>query len=343
MEQRRQIVNQFIQMGLRSDIAIPMAGVSRSTYYYKPADGKKGKKPSTHTDHVDGSSVTNERIVSIIEEELAMPFIDYGANRMTLELKNKGFIINRKKVYRLMKENHLLYPKTLKANANRQFVRYSVPNPTEPFETVEVDIKYVYIQGDARTAYLITAVDTFTRLALVWQLDYKMKASQVINLVTELIQKINQLYKPKAFYIRTDNGPQFISKELRDAVAKLQLKHEFIRPGTPQQNAHIESFHSTINRIVFRLYEFKSLTNARITLAEFYSVYNNKRIMTHLLGMAPAKFLETWNRGAIGIEKKGKETKFFFKEKPNQWRGSSREDFLVQAKIKMENPIFNNP
>jgi transposase InsO family protein len=272
-----------------------------------------------------------------------MPFIDYGANRMALELKNNGFIINRKKVYRLMKEKQLLYPKRLKTNSKKQFVRYSIPNPAEPFETMEIDIKHVYIQGEARTAYPITAIDTFTRLTPVWELDYKMKATQVITLVTDMVKKIHQLYKPKTIYIRTDNGPQFIATELRHEIEKLGPNHEFIRPGTPEQNAHIESFHGTISRIVFRQYEFTSLANARITLAEFYSVYNTKRIMTHLLGMPPAKFLDAWNRGIVGIEKKGKQTKFFFKEKPNQWRGSSREDFLVQAKSKSENPIFNNP
>jgi putative transposase len=343
MEQRRQIVNRFIQMGLHSSTALSTAGMSRSTYYYKPTVSKRGRTPSTHTKHVDGSSVSNEKIISIIEEELAMPFIDYGSNRMTLKLKNLGFIINPKKVYRLMKEKQLLYPKRLKANANRQFVRYGIPDPTEPFETIEIDIKYVYIHGDARTSYLITAIDTFTRMTLVWDVDYKMKASQVISLIIELIQKINRLYKPKAFYIRTDNGPQFIAKKLREAVSHLAINHEFIRPGTPQQNAHIESFHSTISRIVFRHYEFNNLSHARIILSEFYTVYNTRRIMSHLLGMTPVEFLEAWNRGAIGREKKGRKTKFFFKEKPNQWRGSSREDFLVQAKIKMENPIFNNP
>src|SRR5215210_4048251 len=133
MEQRRQIVNHYIQAGLSSKIALPISGMSRSTYYYKPNYRKGGKTASTHTYRIDGTCVTNEELVQYIESTLSQPFIDYGANRMALELKNLGFIVNKKKVYRLMKESNLLYPKTRKANPDRQFVKYTVPDSNTPF------------------------------------------------------------------------------------------------------------------------------------------------------------------------------------------------------------------
>lgn len=320
-------MNSYVQAGLSTKIAIPMGGFARSTYYYRATGGKRGKSASTHTGRTDGKKVTNEQIVAEIEGICAEPFIDYGSNRMTLELRNRGYVINPKKVYRLMREHQLLHPKKRKTGVKRQFVRYTSPANTRPFETIEVDIKYVYIQGEKRTAYLLTALDTFSRMAIEWELEYTMKAEQVVKLTSNLIRRIELQYRAEKYIIRTDNGPQFIAHQLSEAIQDMPITHEFIRPGTPEQNGHIESFHYTITRLVFRQYEFRNLIEAKKILTEFYHVYNNKRIMVALLGKSPNQFLELWNAGRIGIRMKGKKSTFFFREKPDQGHGSPPEDF----------------
>ena len=109
-----------------------------------------------------------------------------------------------------------------------------------------------------------------------------MPAKEIKNLVMDLTyhpvvrENLNQ---NTIVMIRTDNGPQFIARILASALDDLGLKHEFINPGTPQQNAHIESFHSTVTRLVFSRNVFRNLEHARQIFSEFYFAYNNTRVM----------------------------------------------------------------
>src|SRR5574337_202142 len=83
--------------------------MSHSSFYYKRSGCKRGIKPSTHTVGSDGEVLENAVVVSDIEKVLHQEFCCYGYRNMTEELKEMGWIINHKKVYRLMKEHRLLY------------------------------------------------------------------------------------------------------------------------------------------------------------------------------------------------------------------------------------------
>jgi len=338
------VINKYVQLGLSTFRAFELAKMPRSTYYYKPKAGRKGRHPSTHTPLVNGDLVTNEQVVELIETICLDPFLDYGADRMCMELNNRGFIINKKKVYRLMKEHNMLYPKRANSAAQaRKRVDSNSPKPTFPFQVIELDIKYVYIHGLQRNAYLLTVIDTFTRMSLAWGLDLNMKAKQVAELLKEAIKNFaveNQ--EEYRFRIRTDNGPQFIAKKLSDAVKELSLGHEFIKPGTPQQNGHIESFHHIVSKLITERYEFENLEAARKTFSEFYLTYNQKRIKKELLGKSPAQFYQLWLENKIGQEMKKNKQKFFFKEKPSRSIGSPSEDvlFALQNKENQNSKLY---
>lgn len=345
MEQRREVVNRYVQLGLRTSTAFPLAGLSRSTYYYKPKPGPKGRKPSTHTWLDTGELVANEEVVELIKSICLEPFLDYGADRMCLELKNRGLIINKKKVYRLMKEHNLLFPKrTSSGSVSRKRVVSGSPGPSFPFEVIEIDIKYIYIHGANRNAYLLTALDTFTRIAMAWRLDYKMKARQVAELTRSMLEGYpSASVEGTLLRIRTDNGPQFISKILHEAIGNLPFEHEFIQPRTPQQNGHIESFHHTVTKLVTSSYEFEDIEQANKIFAQFYEVYNNKRIKEELLGKSPAQFYQLWLKNEVGVNYKNNQTKFFFKEKPSQSCGSPSEDVLVALQTNNLNKLNSTP
>lgn len=328
MEERREIVNKYVQQGLRTTPALEAADLPRSTYYYKPHPGPRGKVKSTHTSKIDGSNVSNEEVTMRIEEILNRPFIDYGYDRMTMALKREGYVINKKKVYRLMKEAKWLYPKKpLNWVKKKEYVKFTVPLPNAPYEIVEMDIKYIYVDGAGRNAYLLTLLDTFHRGALGWSLDYTMKAIHV----KELLMEIMKDHRIKLVKIRTDNGPQFIAHLLRQSLEELNVEHEFIRPATPEQNGHIESFHSLLERRVVNQYEFEDIKNAREVFTQFYEVYNNERIMKVLLGYSPTEFQSHWQSGKIGIRDGAKKKRFFFREEPGKSLGSSREDFYKSS------------
>lgn len=301
--------------------ACSTVGISKSTYYWKPNRKKKGKKPSVQTKMIDGTMVDNSIILEKIKETIEPDFHDYGYHLTTACLKQLGYIINKKKVYRLMKEHKLLHPKTRRAqNSEKEFIKYTVPPLEKPFTTVETDIKYIYIQGERRNAFLITFLCTFSRYASPWKLNYTMKTDQIAALIKDFIANpIVAYYLDKSkvnFTIRSDNGPQFISKLLAKTFKDLGLKHEFIHPGTPQENGHIESFHSTIQRLLCNRFEFLDLDHARNIMSNFFNAYNNTRIMSSLCNYPPVKFLTLWNHGLIGIKERNKKQIFFFREKP---------------------------
>jgi transposase InsO family protein len=289
--------------------------------------------------------MANDEVVALIKSICLEPFLDYGADRMCLELKNRGLIINKKKVYRLMKEGNLLFPKKASSGSVfRKRVVSSSPCPSFPFEVIEIDIKYIYIHGANRNAYLLTALDTFTRIAMAWRLDYKMKAKQVAELTQSILESYpSASVEGTLLRIRTDNGPQFISKILHEAIENLPFEHEFIQPRTPQQNGHIESFHHTVSKLVTSSYEFEDLEQANKIFTQFYEVYNNKRIKEELLGKSPVQFYQLWQKNEIGVKHENKQTKFFFKEKPSQSNGSPSEDVLVALQTNNLNQLNSTP
>lgn len=331
MEQRKEIVNRFVHQGLRVQVAIDIAGISRSSFYYKPNGRKSGKAASKFT-LLDGKYVSNEQVVAVIKEIHGEEFIDYGYHRTTKVLRKKAFVINPKKVYRLMHEHHLLQGSLRARKAiTRKFVQFTCPPYQHPFATIEIDIKYIYLANPRRTCYLVTAIDTFTRMALAWDLAYSMKHDRIIELVEEIIKHpLVQPYIGKInISIRTDNGSQFIAQLLQTHIKQAGLEKEFIRPATPQQNAHIESFHSTLQRLVVDRYELSDHEEALEVLKQFYHTYNHSRIMESIADCTPVEFLKAWENGKIEIREVKRKQKFFFRERQVSVDAAlSREDFF---------------
>lgn len=350
MGQRKEVIRGFVSKGLRVMEAVRIAGMTKSTYYYRSNGRPQGKKPSKYTQRIDGINVSNDNVLEEIIDIITPEYHDYGYQVVTHQLRRRGYIINPKKVYRIMKEQRLLHKKYAKySRQGKVYIKQTVPPLTGPFTTVEADIKYVYIHEQNRNAYLLTFLCTFSRLAAVWELSYSMKSNRIIELVMDLIDHpfLKQYAGCHGFIvkIRTDNGPQFIAKSLAEVLGKLQIDHEFINPGTPQENGHIESFHNTVTRLVSNRHIFSDLYDARRKFQQFFQAYNYTRVMKSLLYYSPADFLSLWESGVIEIkkDKKNKET-FSFKEKPviKLMSGFHSEDSFGENKINNFDQSFIN-
>jgi transposase InsO family protein len=304
MAERKETVKTMILLGMRTRKALEIARLPRSTFYYTPNGRRKGKAPSNQT-RLNGVWVDNNEVLEAITRLLGQEFIDYGYIRTSAALKQQGYLINKKKVYRLMKHSHLLYPKRRPSNANKIYVKFTSPRYCRPFEVIEIDIKYVYIQGYRKYAYLITMLDVFSRMALAWDLAYTMKTQEVIGLLNKLYAQwlipCNIDPAKMEVKIRSDNGSQFVADLFRQHLTESHIKNEYIRPATPQQNGHIESFHSTVSTLVCRKFEFEDIYQARYTFERFYETYNYKRIMKAILYCTPADFMMQWAKGNIGV------------------------------------------
>lgn len=335
MEQRKEIINLYVQKGLRVVKAVKIGGISKSTFYYQPTGTKRGKVASKVT-LLKNRPVPNEQVVEQIKQILSEEFIDYGYPRTTQALRDLGFVINKKKTYRLMAENGLLQQQIKRSKGTkRSFVQFTTPKYSHPFATIEIDIKFVYLHEEARNFYLITALDTFTRIALSWKFDQTMTKTHVASLVKSIKEhELLVRYKDIKIKIRTDNGPQFIAQLLAEYLQSVGIDHEFIHPGTPQQNGHIEAFHSTFQRVVADQYELGRYEDALQILEGFYHTYNNRRIMNAIANYSPIQFLKAWENGSIGIKVKNRK-QIFFRERQviEDDAALSREDSIGCIKI----------
>lgn len=282
----------FIEQGYPISKVLKIAGVPSSTFYYQPKVNPKprGMKKSTHTRTVSGKYIANSIVVKDIKTLLEREFVDYGYRKVTNWLRRqKQYIINEKKVYRLMKEHKLLNKKTLVEKAPRTWVKELVPNPTKNFEHLEFDIKYIYINGQSRNALLLTVIDVRSRWVLGQLLKWNIDQYDVRSSFKDIFSKYDF---PKKMYVRCDNGSQFIAKVVRDYFENMGVVQEFTKPATPEQNAHIESYHSIIEKVICRKYDLESLEETQNVFDRWIHFYNFERIHSGIDYCSPFEHLK---------------------------------------------------
>ncbi len=261
--------------------------LSKSSFYYKSSDGKRGAKPSVCTFRQDGTRVDDTLVIEEIKGILSQEFCCYGYHNVTDELRDMGYIINHKKVYRLMKEQNLLLGKVISTSGKRQFVKHRKIEATRPMEYLCLDIKYVWVAGESRNYFLLTVLDVFTRIAIEQIFQKSIRKMDVIN----IFRRINSAFGIKGVTVRNDNGSQFIANDVKQFLRTAEANQEFTHIATPEENAYIEAFHSIVQREVIDRFEFQGFYEAKLTLQAHRDWYNNRRRHASL-GTVPVK---KWN------------------------------------------------
>lgn len=251
------------------------AGLAKSTYFYKNKHGKPGRKASARTLKKDGTTVSNSEVVENIVKILDHPFVDYGYLKVTHVLRDKSdMIINPKKVYRLMKAEGLLQKKQRKEKVDKQRADGRKFEVHRPFEKIEIDIKYIYVAGEKRHYYMLNLIDCYSWKLLSYRLSASIKKEDVISL---LIKTFALYGFPEEITIRSDNGSQFISKKLAEFVDEFSVTHEFTHVATPQENGHVECFHSIVQRFLDKRGEFNSFLELESVMKKWTEFYNEER------------------------------------------------------------------
>jgi putative transposase len=291
------VAQECIGAGLSKSLVLRVCHISRSSFYYQHRrTGKKtGRSCSTVTYKTNGACVPDSTVIEDIKDLLGEEFVDYGYLKTTVYLRDEmDYVINPKKVYRLMKENNLLYVSRSGTKfGKRQWVKQLVPDPEAEFTYLEFDIKYVYIQGKRRNAQVLTVLDVFSRWSLAHTIRWNIRQQDVVALFDTIFESYSL---PLYFYVRNDNGSQFVAQLVQEYFRSRKVIQEFTKPATPQQNAHIESYraahrHSIMERAVCRRYEFDSLGQAVETLDRFRKFYNYRRIHSGVEYKSPYRFL----------------------------------------------------
>ncbi len=278
-------------------------GLSSSSYYFHATGGRKGRLPSKTTYHEDRGDIGNGQVVEQVRSILSAPFQDYwGYHNITAELRETGYFINHKKVYRLMKEARLLRPFTRlrPKNVKRKYVQFRKIETNCPLEYVEMDIKCVWIPEKGKQAYLLTLLDVHTRKVLAYSFDWNMKQHKVIELYARLIDE-GKL--PEGTIIRSDNGSQFIAANVRQYLEMVGMDQEFTHVATPEENGHVEAYHGILKNELFLRYEYFSFAQAKQLIDEFVQYYNNKRRHGSLKRQTPER---VWLREKHLLERRAK-------------------------------------
>jgi len=199
-------------------------------------------------------------------------------------------IINKKKTYRLCKKLGILHPqRRKKVYYPRKLARNHTV--TRSNQLWQLDIKYGYVAGHDQFFYIADIIDVFDRSIVGYHVGSSCDAKQVCEAVRAAL-RTRLTGKEAKPIIRTDNGPQFISKAFGELCEAEQMTHERIPPRTPNMNAYIESFHATLERDLLTKETFATFQEAYDTIEAYMDFYNNRRMHRSLGKRSPAAFMQ---------------------------------------------------
>lgn len=286
------VVDEFIEQGKPKHLLLKYLNLPKSSYYYVSTGTKPGKRPSGVVRDHQENCYDLEYIADRIRKLLANEFVDYGYYKTYRYLNDElGLKIGAYRTYCIMKEKGLLkFQRDKKKRTNRNWVKDLVPVVETEFSFLEFDIKYVYIHGKRTNAQVLSVIDLHSRWLLEQHIAYSIKASDVINLFENVIKNYPMA---KNFIVRNDNGSQFEATIVQEFLREKGITQQFTWPATPQQNAHIESYHSIMESAVCQRFEFEDLDDFKNTMNRWKLFYNFERIHGALKFKSPKKFLES--------------------------------------------------
>lgn len=210
----------------------------------------------------------------------------YGYRRLTQELRRESWKVNRKRVRRICREEGLKI--TVRAKKRRRVghsangcarLRAEGKNHVWSYD-------FVFDQLESgRALKLLPIVDNFTRECLAIEVAHNITAARVIEILEHLVAKHGA---PQ--FIRSDNGPEFIARAVREWLAAKGIGTAFIEPGSPWENAYSESFNSRFRDEVLDREVFTSLLEARTIIEQHRRHYNDKRPHSGLGYATPSEF-----------------------------------------------------
>jgi putative transposase len=217
----------------------------------------------------------------------------YGYRRITLEMKNEGYIINHKTVSALMgtlglkslirRKRYKSYkgeigriaPNLLKRN-------FSSTQPNQKWATDITEFKV----GEKKL-YLSPIIELFNGEIISYNLSESPNFNQVSDMLNKAFKKING---KKRLILHSDQGWQYQMKEYQRLLKEKGIKQSMSRKGNCLDNAVIENFFGIIKSELFYLKKYSEIKDLKKDIKEYIEYYNNDRIKLNLKGMSPIKY-----------------------------------------------------
>lgn len=250
--------------------ACKLTGQSRSTQRYETV---KASDEDALTQDIRALSLKHPR---------------FGYRRITALLRAAGWGVNRKRVHRLWKKMGL---KVYQRRRKRRRVGQS-SNSSQKSRATHKDHVWSYDfvadqTEDGKRLKTLVVVDEFTRECLAIETWRSFPAHQVKKVLSKLFKSGRM---PE--HIRSDNGPEFIETALRKWFKDIGIKTLFIEPGSPWENAYVESFNARLRDELLDRELFSSLLEAKIKMRRYQNHYNEERPHSSLGYLTPRAFAE---------------------------------------------------
>jgi len=230
-------------------------------------------------------AVKNAAVIARMKE-LSAQYPRYGYRRMRIFLGRDGFKMSPGRAHRLWRVAKLQVPR----KRPRKRIASSRPRPQTPTGPNQVwAFDFVFDAcADGRQLKCLTVEDEFTKEGLAIEVDGRIRSRRVIEVLSRLVSERGA---PK--HMRSDNGPEFVSRALLKWIVDQGIDTALIEPGKPWQNGVNESFNGKFRDECLSLEWFRSRAEAKIVIENWRRHYNAVRPHSSLTPAAFAVRLAT--------------------------------------------------
>ena len=202
--------------------------------------------------------------------ELARQYGRYGYRKVAALLRQAGWSVSDGRVERIWRREGLKVPQKQPKRGRLWLtdgscvrLRPERPNHVWSYDFVE-DRTH-----DGRKYRMLNVVDEFTHECLAIRINRKLKAIDVIDVLSDLFT-----LRGVPGHIRSDNGPEFVAKIVQEWIATVGAKTAYIEPGSPWENGYIESFNARLRDELLNGEIFYTLREAQIVIESWRRHYN---------------------------------------------------------------------
>jgi len=229
-------------------------------------------------------------------QRIALEFPSYGRPRITQELRRRGWPVNAKRVYRILREDNLLCLRKRKfvvtTDSSHRLAIY--PNLARQQVLNGIDQLWVaditYVRLELEFVYLAVVLDAFSRRVIGWALDRTLEDALTLS---ALGMALKQRQPKPGLTHHSDRGVQYASTDYTGLLGQHGIRISMSRTGNPYDNAKAESFIKTLKYEEVYRQEYRDLAEARVLIGRFLEKTYNQRRLHSALGYRPPEEFES--------------------------------------------------
>ena len=206
--------------------------------------------------------------------ELASKYGRYGYRRITALLNNeKEWRVNHKQVERIWRKEGLKVPQKQPKRGRLWLNDGSCIRLRPEYKDHVWSYDFVMARtSDGKSFRMLNIIDEYTQECLAIDVKRKITSQDVVDRLFDLL-----IFRGIPEHIRSDNGPEFTAKAVRNWLERLGVTTLFIEPGSPWENGYVESFNGKLRDELLNREVFTTLMEANILIEQWRREYNQVR------------------------------------------------------------------